>query len=139
MQPPRLRLTAMLAAGSILLAACASPGSPTPGLPTTTPSASGQPTGSPSTEPTGQPSSAPSASPDATTYTVRAGDTLFSIARSWGTTVAQLQAWNAERYPSLAADPNDLEAGWVIIVSGDPSATPVATPAATATPVPSAP
>ena len=57
------------------------------------------------------------------------GDTLFSIARAWNTTVAQLQAWNAERYPSLATNPDALEAGWVLIVSGDPSATPVATPA----------
>jgi len=67
------------------------------------------------------------------------GDTLFSIARAWNTTVAQLQAWNAERYPSLATTPDTLEAGWVLIVSGDPSATPAATPAGTprpATPVP---
>ena len=69
----------------------------------------------------------PSASAGGVVYVVVGGDTLFSIARAWGTTVAQLQAWNAERYPSLVTNPDGLEAGWVLIVAGDPSATPVAT------------
>jgi peptidoglycan/xylan/chitin deacetylase (PgdA/CDA1 family) len=73
---------------------------------------------------------------------VQVGDTLSSIAREWGATVAQLQAWNAERYPSLASDPDTLQAGWVLIVSGDPAATPAPTPVVTpvpATPPPSTP
>ncbi|HKP78653.1 MAG TPA: polysaccharide deacetylase family protein, partial [Phenylobacterium sp.] len=57
-----------------------------------------------------------------------------SIARAWNTTVAQLQAWNAKRYPSLVTNPDALQADWVLIVSGDPSATPAATPAATPVP-----
>jgi peptidoglycan/xylan/chitin deacetylase (PgdA/CDA1 family) len=67
---------------------------------------------------------------------VQAGDSLTSIARSWGTTVAQLQAWNGERYPSLATDPDSLQTGWVLLVSGDPGATlrPVATASPTAPP-----
>jgi peptidoglycan/xylan/chitin deacetylase (PgdA/CDA1 family) len=50
------------------------------------------------------------------------------------TTISQLQAWNAERYPTLTTDPNRLQAGWELIVSGDPSATPVPTPALTPRP-----
>ena len=126
---------AALLCAVVTLVACAGP-SPSPN-----PSSSGDPTlpaspsGPPSVEPSVQPP--PSASADGATYVVVGGDTLFSIARAWNTTVAQLQAWNAERYPSLATNPDALEAGWVLIVSGDPSATPVATPApATPTPAP---
>ena len=54
--------------------------------------------------------------------------------------MAQLQAWNAERYPSLADDPGTLQAGWTLVVSGDPDATPlptlVPTVAPTAAPTP---
>jgi peptidoglycan/xylan/chitin deacetylase (PgdA/CDA1 family) len=84
-----------------------------------------------SAPPSTAPSAAPTASTAATTYTVRAGDTLSSIARAWGTTVAQLQAWNAERYPTLATDPSTIQAGWLLVVSGDPNATPLPTPVAT--------
>ena len=35
---------------------------------------------------------------------------MFSIARAYGTTVGQLQAWNADRYPSLADDPDERPA-----------------------------
>jgi peptidoglycan/xylan/chitin deacetylase (PgdA/CDA1 family) len=59
-----------------------------------------------------------------TEYTVRAGDSLAAIARAYGTTTAQLQAWNADRYPSLASDPNVIEPGWILLVSGDPNVTP---------------
>ncbi len=83
----------------------------------------------------------PSASADVTTYTVVPGDTLFSIARAWGATVGQLQAWNADRYASLADDPNNLQAGWVLVVAGDPGATPRASssPRQRATPAPTPP
>jgi len=59
-----------------------------------------------------------------TEYTVRAGDSLAAIARAYGTTTTQLQAWNADRYPSLATDPNVIEPGWILLVSGDPNVTP---------------
>jgi peptidoglycan/xylan/chitin deacetylase (PgdA/CDA1 family) len=57
--------------------------------------------------------------------------------------VAQLQAWNGDRYPALADDPDVLQAGWVLLVSGDPNATPLPTsvptmrPTAAPTAVPS--
>jgi peptidoglycan/xylan/chitin deacetylase (PgdA/CDA1 family) len=76
-----------------------------------------------------------------TTYTVRRGDTLAAIARAYGTTTQQLQAWNAERYPSLADNPNVIEPGWELIVSGDPNVTPrpqPTAPPATPSPTPSA-
>jgi peptidoglycan/xylan/chitin deacetylase (PgdA/CDA1 family) len=42
--------------------------------------------------------------------------------------VEQLQAWNAERYPQLATNPNVIEPGWILLVSGDPGVTPLPTP-----------
>ena len=70
-------------------------------------------------------------------YTVRRGDTLASISRAYATTTQQLQAWNSERYPSLATNPNVIEPGWELIVAGDPNVTPRPTP--TSTPVPATP
>lgn len=98
-------------------------------------------TPSPTDSPSASPSVAPTVSqaPAVTTYVVRSGDTLYSIARRFDTSVQQLQAWNAQRYPALAADPNDLAAGWELVVAGQPGVTPrpsVAPPPAT--PAPSA-
>jgi peptidoglycan/xylan/chitin deacetylase (PgdA/CDA1 family)/LysM repeat protein len=96
----------------------------------------------PSASATESGAASPSPTSGGVNYTVQAGDTLSSIARAWGTSVTQLQAWNGERYPSLASDPDTLQAGWQLIVSGDPGATPVPTSAATprpATPPPSTP
>jgi peptidoglycan/xylan/chitin deacetylase (PgdA/CDA1 family) len=131
------RLPGLLA---LLLAvsACASPAA----TPTSTPTI-GLPGGesfTPRPETTGDaspsvpPSSEPTASLDGTTYTVQPGDTLSSIGRAFATTARQLQAWNADRYPSLVTNPGIIEPGWVLIVSGDPGVTPL--PVATATPVP---
>ena len=125
------RAAALLA--FVLLVACGSPQAssdqPTASPPSSTPSASEPPS------PTGGSSDAtPSPSAGVTLYTVQRGDTLSSIARDWGATVPQLQAWNGERYPSLATDPDTLQAGWELIVSGDPSATPVPTPVVTPPP-----
>lgn len=87
------------------------------------------------------PSASPSATPSptashvtGTTYTVRRGDTLASIARAYGATLQELQAWNSTRYPSLATNPNVIEPGWVLIVSGDPNVTPRPTSAPTQAP-----
>jgi peptidoglycan/xylan/chitin deacetylase (PgdA/CDA1 family) len=71
---------------------------------------------------------------DPTLYTVVGGDTLSGIARRFGTSVAQLQAWNAPRYPTLADSPDNLQAGWVLIVAGEPGVTPLPTPSATPKP-----
>jgi peptidoglycan/xylan/chitin deacetylase (PgdA/CDA1 family)/LysM repeat protein len=117
---------------SLVLTACSAT---SPSLGPSTPSVSSAATTAPSADAT-----ATQAATDTpgTTYTVKAGDTLSSIARAWGTTVAELQDWNGERYPSLADDPDTLQTGWVLSVSGDPGATPLSTPAATprATPTP---
>jgi peptidoglycan/xylan/chitin deacetylase (PgdA/CDA1 family) len=142
LDPSALRSNLLVAAlsGVLLLSACTSSPSPSASG-SAAPSGSATP-GSPSPSAGDTPTAAPTGSPGVTTYTVRAGDTLSSIARAFGTTVTQLQAWNAEAHPSLISDPNTLEAGWVLVVSGDPNATPVATPVVTpvpATPVPSTP
>lgn len=105
---------------------------PTPGGATftTSPSAATSAPASPTPDATASPATG-------TTYTVRPGDSLSSIARAYGTTTEQLRAWNAERYPSLASNPNVIEPGWVLIVSGDPGVTPIPTPSpAPATPRP---
>jgi peptidoglycan/xylan/chitin deacetylase (PgdA/CDA1 family) len=137
MSPAHRRRAALLCALLLSLAACAGP-SPSPA-----PSGSGDPTppGSPSVPASVDPSvPPPSGSAGGVVYVVVGGDTLFSIARAWSTTVAQLQAWNAERYPSLVTNPDGLEAGWILIVAGDPSATPVATSVpSTPTPAPTGP
>jgi peptidoglycan/xylan/chitin deacetylase (PgdA/CDA1 family) len=131
------RFAAGLAA-LLLLTACAPAVSPTPtatptgsASPSTTASASpGSTVPSPSLEPS------PSEPVAGTTYTVQGGDTLSSIARAWGTSVAQLQAWNGSAYPSLLTNPDTLEAGWILIVAGDPGVTPL--PTVAPTPVPTA-
>ena len=120
----------------VALVACATPASsPAPSTTaegssaTARPSASAKPSASPAGfgAPTGDPSSTAAAG---TIHTVRSGETLAGIARAYGTGVAQLQAWNAERYPSLAANPNVIEPGWELLVSGDPGVTPIPSPTA---------
>ncbi len=107
---------------------------------TVTPSASASPSVTPSaaTETTPPASDAPSPSPaesaGGTSYTVRAGDSLAAIGRAYGVSAAQLQAWNSDRYPSLADSPNVIEPGWTLIVSGDPNVTPRPAPSRTAAP-----
>ncbi|HUF06163.1 MAG TPA: polysaccharide deacetylase family protein [Candidatus Binatia bacterium] len=135
----------------VLLSACSAPAAtPSPAAiapslaGSASPSASpsqGEPsasaTASPGTEPTAAPTPAPHAG---TTYTVRRGDSLSAIARAYGTTTGQLQAWNTDRYPSLASDPGTIEVGWILVVSGDPGVTPRPAPtAAPSTPRPTAP
>jgi len=138
MRPARLPgVLALLLA----LSACASPAAtpastPTIGLPgggtfSPAPSESGDPGASPSSSPD------PSRSPgDATTYTVRRGDSLSAIARAYGTTTPQLVAWNGDAYPSLVTNPGVIEPGWILVVSGDPGVTPLPTPTPPATPTP---
>jgi peptidoglycan/xylan/chitin deacetylase (PgdA/CDA1 family) len=131
MQPPRARAVGVVVVALLFLSACADPSSgpvatnsaSRPASATREPSASAR--ASQTTRPSDQPGS---------TYIVIRGDTLFAIASSHATTVEQLQAWNAERYPSLATDPNGLEPGWELTVRGDPRVTPQPTPALTARP-----
>ncbi|HEX6655984.1 MAG TPA: polysaccharide deacetylase family protein [Candidatus Limnocylindria bacterium] len=122
----------LVAALMIVLGACGSPTASSPaGVSATPMPASAQP--SASAQASTQPAETPS---PGTTYTVQAGDTLSSISRAWGATVAQLQAWNSARYPSLADSPNSLQVGWVLVVSGDPNAPLPTATAQPATPAP---
>jgi peptidoglycan/xylan/chitin deacetylase (PgdA/CDA1 family) len=132
MQPPPVRAVGVMVA-LLLLPACAdqSSGPVSSGLPSRPAAASPEPSPTAGASQTARPSDQPGS---AATYTVVRGDTLFAIATSHDTSVEQLQAWNAERYPSLATNPNGLEAGWELIVRGDPSVTPQPTPALTPRP-----
>jgi peptidoglycan/xylan/chitin deacetylase (PgdA/CDA1 family)/LysM repeat protein len=128
---PSTLLAGVLVA-SLALSACTSD---SPGPLSSGPSASLTPTATvvPSAVNTATPG--PTDAPG-TTYTVQVGDTLSAIARRWGTTIAQLQAWNAARYPSLVDAPDSLQPGWILLVSADPSATPRPTPMVTRAPTP---
>ena len=137
---PRGGLVVVLVA-LIVLAACSSEPetTPSPPAPPASPFESTEPSGTPTLTPSASAPSLPTAAPTATPtpgteYTVRAGDTLAAIARAYGTTTQQLQAWSADRYPSLATNPNVIEPGWVLIVSGDPGVTPLPAPSATPRP-----
>jgi peptidoglycan/xylan/chitin deacetylase (PgdA/CDA1 family) len=138
----------ILLAVLVVMTACSTPAA-TPSPSVSAPALGGTFTPSPSPSAQGTPTESPAASPSpggsespvaGTSYTVRRGDTLAAIARAYGTSTQQLQAWNSERYPSLADNPNVIEPGWELIVSGDPNATPRPQPtAAPATPSPSSP
>jgi peptidoglycan/xylan/chitin deacetylase (PgdA/CDA1 family) len=140
------RLVAAALAFILLLGACSTPAAtpsepatpsvaPT-GAPTETPSPTpgASPSEAETPTPTAEPSPTPTAAPTprvGSRYTVRPGDGLFAIARSFGTTVEQLQAWNADRYPSIAVNPNAIEPGWELIVSLEPGVTPRPSPTPT--------
>ena len=93
----------------------------------------GQSTGGPgSSGPSGAPTAGaptfvrptPSPRPAFTTYTVKPGDTLSSIAREFGTTGRSIAWWNRGTYPTLdpesdAYDPNNLKVGWVLSLLPD--------------------
>jgi hypothetical protein len=84
---------------------------PTP-LPTVPPPATPTPTPGPAT---------PTPVPTFTTYTVRSGDNLTTIARRYHTTPRSLAFWNRDAYPSLNPEsshyaPNNLQVGWVLKV-----------------------
>ena len=123
----------------LLVTACTPEVSPTPsatGSASQLPSPTATPGGSSSPGERATIAPSPSGPVMGVTYTVRGGDTLSSIARTWGTTVAQLQAWNGASYPSLLTDPNTLQTGWILIVADDPGTTPLPTVAPTLAPTP---
>ncbi len=123
----------------VALGACTASAVPTA---TPMPSVSASPSAPASEPPSVGPSpsdgtASPTAAPTpfaGTEHTVRAGESLTGIARLYGATLAELQAWNAERHPSLSANPGIIEPGWVLIVSLEPGATPAPTPGATPRP-----
>jgi len=124
MARPLERRTRLSAAVALLLVACAtSLASPSamPGI--------GSPAASPSSSSgSGSLTASPTSSPGTTTYVVQPGDTLFAIAQRFAASIEELQAWNAAAYPSLATDPTSLQAGWTLVVAGEPGVTPQPTP-----------
>ena len=91
--------------------------------PTGTPGGSSAPTLTASLSP-GLPTFArPTPSPSATftSYVVRQGDTLNSIAKQFATTARSIAWWNRGTYPSLdpeseSYDPDRLETGWTLVL-----------------------
>ena len=129
---PRRRLAGSLLALALGLAACVSDATPSI-QGTQQPAQSGSASSSASATPTIPPETTaapetPAPSLAGTLYWVVAGDTLASIARRYSTSVEQLQAWNASRYPSLASEPGTLIVGWQLVVAGVPGVTPLPTP-----------
>lgn len=57
-------------------------------------------------------------------HVVQQGDTPESIVAQYGITVADLVAWNKDRYPSLAEDPDLIVVGWELIVSNPKGTSP---------------
>jgi len=92
---------------------------PTSGMPPTPTTAPAEPTSTSPPAPTDTP-----ILPGALTHTVRAGDTLYSIAALYGVTVDEIKALNN------ITDPSTLSVGQVLIIRRGE------TPSATATPVP---
>lgn len=88
----------------------------------------------------------PSPAPTFTTYVVRQGDTLNSIARQFATTARSIAWWNRSAYPSLdpeseTYDPDRLEIGWALMlipgIEVDDTNPPTPTPGTTIVPLPS--
>ena len=105
----------LLAAALVLLTLAAACGGtdddgPLPGTSTPTPGGSGTVTGSPDV--TASPTGGPSQTPSGNTYTVQPGDTLYSIALQFGTTVEALAAANG------IEDVSQIEAGQVLVIPG---------------------
>ena len=114
----RVGATLALAAMAVTLSGCLTMASrPTaPPPPTPTPAPTPRPTPTPTPGPP-----TPTPQPTAASYTVRAGDTLTSIARQFRTTPRSIAYWNRAKYKSLDPDsskyaPNKLMLGWVLIV-----------------------
>jgi hypothetical protein len=63
----------------------------------------------------------PNPNPTFLVYEVRAGDSLSSIARLFGTTARSIAFWNRDRYPSLdpdseAYEPDRIKVGWTLLL-----------------------
>lgn len=118
--------SAMPLIASLVLAACVpAPAGRTPAG-TAAPSApptTVEPSTAAGTQPPGSSPSfvrpTPRPSPTFLVYEVRAGDTLLSIARQFGTTARSIAYWNRSAYPSLDPDspmyePGLIRIGWML-------------------------
>lgn len=82
------------------------------------------------------PTPSPSAQEDAPgEYTVRRGDSLFSVAADLGVSPNELIYWNRDEYPTLQSTPA-LRPGWVLRTTGPPLPTPTPRPTPDPTPEP---
>jgi peptidoglycan/xylan/chitin deacetylase (PgdA/CDA1 family) len=110
---------ALILAVLVALAACL-PGAAAPGSPTPTSPGGATPSGSPSPSPSFvRPT--PTPYPTFTTYVVRGGDSLSSIAREFGTTPRSVAFWNRDAYPTLDPEsegyaPDSIAVGWTLLV-----------------------
>jgi len=108
----------LIVPGLLPAAVTPSPGGSAGQTATTVATPSGSPTPVPSptfVRPT------PTPLPTFTSYTVRAGDSLNSIADQFATTARSLAWWNRGAYPNLDPqsadyDPNHIEPGWVLML-----------------------
>lgn len=133
MRRPRLPIVATVLASLVLSGCFGSPPVSTPSaIPSASPTPSVEPTATPMPTATVTPTRSPGATPDPTTtpqptptptafisYTVRAGDTLGTIATRHETTWQSLVHWNRDAHPTLDPDdarydPNRLEIGWTL-------------------------
>jgi hypothetical protein len=122
--PARLAIRYRLGAALAIVALAGSLGGclqvaarPTP-VPLPTPTPSPSPPATPTPTP-GPPT--PTPVPTFATYTVKAGDNLTLIARTYRTTARSIAYWNRDTYPSLDPEsphyaPNKLQIGWVLRV-----------------------
>lgn len=90
--------------------------------------------GSPSAAPALTPTPSPSPDPPGA-YTVRRGDSLFSVAADVGVSPNELIYWNRDTYPTLQSTPA-LRPGWVLRIDGPPLPTRTPTPTVAPTPEP---
>jgi peptidoglycan/xylan/chitin deacetylase (PgdA/CDA1 family) len=123
-----LWILALAAAAAAMAVACNGGGSDSPASPS--PSSTTPATGTSTATTAASPSPSSSPTPGGLTYTVQPGDTLSSIAREFGTTVAALANLNH------IEDVDNIAVGAVLRIpaAGTPSATATATPGRTATP-----
>jgi peptidoglycan/xylan/chitin deacetylase (PgdA/CDA1 family) len=121
---------ALMGAAAWLSVACNGGGSDAPPSPSPSSTTTATVTGTATTAASPSPSTSPT--PGGLTYTVQPGDTLSSIAREFGTTVAALANLNH------IEDVDNIAVGAVLRIpaAGTPSATATATPGRTATPTP---
>ncbi|MGZ8501624.1 MAG: polysaccharide deacetylase family protein [Candidatus Limnocylindrales bacterium] len=96
------------------------PTRPPRSVPPATPGPSPSPTAV--VPPTPTPSPTPRPTPTPLVYTVKAGDSLLSIAKRFKTTGRSIAYWNRARYPSLDPDspkynPDRIEIGWKLTLT----------------------
>lgn len=140
-----LAVVVLLLAGILIVPGLLGGPGPRPG-PTGTPLES-TPVGTPSRSPGVATFARPTPSPAAslTSYVVRQGDTLNSIAKQFSTTARSIAWWNRGTYPSLdpeseGYDPDRLEIGWTLVlvpgVEVDDTNPPTPSPGPATPPVP---